>query len=64
MNYYYDCEVFGDRYDEMQELIKESNIMDTMLDGRTRTIAELEKDFPMLNICDVMDRIYSSFAPV
>ena len=37
--------------------------MDTMLDGRNRTIAELEKDFPMLNICDVMDWIYSTFAP-
>ena len=63
MNYFYDCEVLGDRYEEFQELIKESNIMDTMLDGRNRTINELEKDFPMLNICDVMDWIYSTFAP-
>ena len=63
MNYYYDCEVLGDRIEEMEELIKESNIMDTMLDGRNRTIVELEKDFPMLNICDVMDWIYSTFAP-
>ena len=63
MNYYYDCEVLGDRIEEMDELIKESNIMDTMLNGRNRTIAELEKDFPMLNICDVMDWIYSTFAP-
>ena len=63
MNYFYDCEVLGDRYEEFQELIKESNTMDTMLDGRNRTIAELEKDFPMLNICDVMDWVYSTFAP-
>lgn len=63
MNYYYDCEVLGDRIEEMEELIKESNIMDSMLDGRNRTIAELENDFPMLNICDVMDWIYSTFAP-
>ena len=63
MNYFYDCEVLGDRYEEFQELIKESNTMDMMLDGRNRTIAELEKDFPMLNICDVMDWVYSTFAP-
>jgi hypothetical protein len=63
MNYYYDCEVLGDQIEEMEELIKESNIMDTMLDGRNRTITELEMDFPMLNICDVMDWIYSTFAP-
>jgi hypothetical protein len=60
---YYDCEVLGDRIEEFEELIKESNIMDTMLDGRNRTIAELEKDFPMLNICDVMDWIMYTFAP-
>ncbi len=29
MNYYYDCEVLGDRYEEMEELIKESNAMDS-----------------------------------
>jgi hypothetical protein len=63
MNYYYDCEVLGDHIEEMEKLIKESNIMDTMLDGRSRTITELEMDFPMLNICDVMDWIYSTFAP-
>ena len=63
MNYFYDCEVLGDRYEEFQELIKESNTMDMMLNGRNRTIAELEKDFPMLNICDVMDWVYSTFAP-
>lgn len=30
---------------------------------RNRTITELEKEFPILNICDVMDWIYSTFAP-
>jgi hypothetical protein len=61
MNYYYDCEVLGDRYDEMQELIKESNNMDMLIEGRNRVIVELEKDFPMLNICDVMDWVYYTF---
>ena len=45
MNYYYDCEVLGDRIEEMEELIKESNIMDTMLDGRNRTILSWKKIF-------------------
>ena len=63
MNYFYDCEVLGDRYEEFQELIKESNAMDILLEGRNKTIAELENDFPMLNICDVMDWIYSTFVP-
>ena len=60
---YYDCEVLGDRYEEFEKLIKESKIMDSMSVGRNRVIAELENDFPMLNICDAMDWIYSSFAP-
>lgn len=60
---YYDCEVLGDSIEEMEKFIKESNVMDTMLEGRNRTISELENDFPMLNICDVMDWIYSSLAP-
>ena len=60
---YYDCEVLGDRIDEVEELIKESNIMDTMLEGRNRTIAELENEFAVLNICDVSDWIMSTFAP-
>lgn len=65
MNYYYDCEVLGDRIDEVEELIKESNTMDMNQyeAGRNRTIAELENEFPMLNICDVMDWIYWTFAP-
>lgn len=29
--------------------------------GRDRVIVELEKEFPMLNICDVMDWIYFTF---
>jgi len=29
--------------------------------GRFRTINELEKGFPILNICDVMDWIYTTF---
>jgi hypothetical protein len=63
MNYYdyYDCEVMADKIQELEELIKESNAMDTMLEGRNKTIAELENDFPMLNICDVMDWIYFTF---
>ena len=65
MNYYdyYDCEVMADKIEEMEELIKESNAIDMLLEGRNRTIAELENEFPMLNICDVMDWIYSTFAP-
>jgi len=63
MNYYYDCEVLGDRIDEVEELIKESNTMDIMLEGRNRVIAELENEFPILNICDVSDWIISTFAP-
>jgi hypothetical protein len=55
MNYYYDCEVLGDRIDEVEELIKESNIMDNMLEGRNRVVSELENDFAVLNICDVWD---------
>ena len=31
--------------------------------GRDRVIEELEKDFPILNICDVMDWIYFTFCP-
>ena len=63
MNYYdyYDCEVMADKIEEMEELIKESNAMNMLLEGRNRTIAELENDFPMLNICDVMDWIYFTF---
>jgi hypothetical protein len=30
--------------------------------GRDRVIEELEKPFPILNICDVMDWIYFTFA--
>jgi len=63
MNYYYDCEVLGDRIDEVEELIKESNTMDIMLEGRNRVIAELENEFAVLNICDVSDWIMSTFAP-
>jgi hypothetical protein len=29
--------------------------------GRDRVIEELEKPFPILNICDVMDWIYDTF---
>ncbi len=58
---YYDCEVLGDRIEEMEELINESNAMDMLLEGRNRTIVELENEFPMLNICDVMDWIYFTF---
>ena len=33
-----------------------------MIDGRNRVITQLEKEeFPILNICDVMDWIYFSF---
>ena len=66
MNYYdyYDCEVMAEKIEELEELIKESNAMDTMLEGRNRTIAELENEFPMLNICDVMDWIYFTFCPI
>ena len=31
--------------------------------GRDRVIEELEKDSPILNICDVMDWIYFTFCP-
>jgi hypothetical protein len=31
--------------------------------GRDRVIEELEKGFPILNICDVMDWIYYTFEP-
>lgn len=31
--------------------------------GRDRVIEELEKDSPILNICDVMDWIYFTFEP-
>ena len=31
--------------------------------GRDRTIEGLEKPFPILNICDVMDWIYYTFEP-
>ena len=31
--------------------------------GRDRVIEELEKPFPILNICDVMDWIYFTFCP-
>ena len=31
------------------------------ISGRFRTINELEKGFPILNICDVMDWIYTTF---
>ena len=31
--------------------------------GRYRVIEELEKDSPILNICDVMDWIYFTFCP-
>lgn len=31
------------------------------ISGRNRTITELEKGFPILNICDVMDWIYTTF---
>ena len=60
---YYDCEVLGDRIDEVEELIKESNIMDMLLEGRNRVIAELENEFAVLNICDVSDWIMYTFAP-
>jgi hypothetical protein len=64
MNYYYDCEVLGDRIEEMEELIKESNIMDTMLEGRNRVMDQINTgEFQTYNICDVMDWIYSTFAP-
>jgi len=63
MNYYdyYDCEVMAEKIEKLEELIKESNNMDMLLEGRNRTIAELENEFPMLNICDVMDWIYFTF---
>ena len=33
-----------------------------MIDGRNRVITQLEKEeFPILNICDVMDWIYVTF---
>ena len=33
-----------------------------MIDGRNRVITQLEKEeFPILNICDVMDWIYTTF---
>lgn len=31
--------------------------------GKNRAITELEKKFSVLNICDVMDWIYSTYAP-
>ena len=31
------------------------------ISGRNRTITELESEFPILNICDVMDWIYTTF---
>jgi len=31
------------------------------ISGRNRTITELENPFPILNICDVMDWIYTTF---
>lgn len=31
------------------------------MEGRNRTIAELENEFPVLNICDVMDWLYVTF---
>ena len=33
------------------------------ISGRNRTITELESEFPILNICDVMDWIYTTFEP-
>ena len=39
------------------------NVTQYEIEGRNRVIAELENEFAVLNICDVSDWIYSTFAP-
>jgi hypothetical protein len=71
MNHYYDCEVLADKYEEMEELIKASNAMDTetyvyptdeMMVGRNKVIEQINTgEFQTYNICNVMDWVYSTF---